>query len=543
MINVKWNINLFLEFIRFLYIIFALVKVFEAFYNQYHKTMAEDVLTRRTQPTLNKMKYPSITFCYKYKHGSKQIMDNYLPSFYEKSKEKKCFMDLIDIPGNIIEHYDGIKNVSMCIKQCQMNEDCALWTYQDGMCYMKNENSVLMKRDDKIKISGVNSNNKNDSIKFGYDYYWGDVVTETASTYNECQKRCDETTVCKRWTFDPSPNGYCSLKKNSNGTFLRARQLKTGVKNSKDLKCNLELDGLFDEFSSEIMNRSQLFVQFRQTFLSENGIMVDKNVLDYDELWNISVPNENSGPCYTYNTPFDSNSQKIGIMRIEFNMTKWDPLLEIFLHDQNKLFYSKMRNINTKLIPSKLLKKKSTEQSVAFVKLSTEKHLPTRKSPCNDDINHNLFKCWENFYSKKRGCQFPWNVYNDSGIKVCKNYSDMAPVLMNFLNFETGARREIIRASEAPIELSKACPLPCFRKNFKVKIASWNDFTNNPTRALKVVLDGFTIKHREEYLECDSTCIIGNIGGNIGFFLGASILLGVDVIFGKIKMLLLKIRI
>ena len=113
---------------------------------------------------------------------------------------------------------------------------------------------------------------------------------------------------------------------------------------------------------------------------------------------------------------------------------------------------------------------------------------------------------------------------------------------MNFLNIKTGAGRETIRKSEEPVELGKACPLPCFRKKFKVKIASWNDFTNNPTRSLKVVLDGFTIKHREEYLECDSTCIIGNIGGNIGFFLGASILLGIDVIFSKFKMLLLKLK-
>ena len=542
MIKVKWNVNLFLKFVRVLYIIFALVKVFEAFYNQYNKTIAEDVLIRRTQPTLKKMRYPSITFCYKYKHGSKQVMDSYLPLFYEKSREKKCILDLIDRPGTIVKHYTGVKNVTMCIKHCEVNEDCSLWTYEDGMCYMKNEDSVLMKRNDKIKISGVKNDHGNDSIKFGYDYYWGDVVTETASTYNECQKRCDEITVCKRWTFDPTPNGSCYIKKNSNGTFLRARQLKTGDKHSKDKKCNVELDGLYDKFSNEIMNKSELFVQFRQIFLSDNGIMEDRDVLDYNEFWNISVPNENSGPCYTYNTPFDSNSQKIGVMRIEFNMTKWDPLLEIFLHDRNEMFYSKVRNLNTKLVPQKYLKKARNEQSVAFVKISTENHLPTRKAPCNDALDYNFFKCWENHYANKRGCQFPWNTYNDSLIKVCNKYSEMAPVLMNFLNIKTGAGRETIRKSEEPIELGKACPLPCFRKKFEVKIASWNDFTNNPTRSLKVVLDGFTIKHREEYLECDSTCIIGNIGGNIGFFLGASILLGLDVIFAKFKMLLLKLK-
>ena len=55
-------------------------------------------------------------------------------------------------------------------------------------------------------------------------------------------------------------------------------------------------------------------------------------------------------------------------------------------------------------------------------------------------------------------------------------------------------------------------------------------------------LDGFTIEHQEEYLECDSTCVIGDIGGNIGFFLGASILFGLDVIFEKVQILLAKIK-
>ena len=131
------------ESLRILYIIFALVMVFDAFHQQYHKRMAEDVLSRKIYKDLKKMKYPSITFCYKYKHGTKQIMDNYLSSFYEKSKKEKCILDLFDKPGGIIKNYTGISNSSMCMELCQKNESCDLWTYEDGMCYMKDENSVL----------------------------------------------------------------------------------------------------------------------------------------------------------------------------------------------------------------------------------------------------------------------------------------------------------------------------------------------------------------------------------------------------------------
>ena len=55
-----------------------------------------------------------------------------------------------------------------------------------------------------------------------------------------------------------------------------------------------------------------------------------------------------------------------------------------------------------------------------------------------------------------------------------------------------------------------------------------------PTTSLKIVLDGFSIKHEEEFLKCDSTCIIGEVGGNLAFFVGGSILLGIDMIFTAI---------
>ena len=113
------------------------------------------------------------------------------------------------------------------------------------------------------------------------------------------------------------------------------------------------------------------------------------------------------------------------------------------------------------------------------------------------------------------------------------------------MNLKTGAKRELIRESEVPIELRKTCPLSCLRKNFKVKITAAKSYISTiryPTRSLKVELDGFTIEHQEEYLECDSTCIIGHLGGNIGFFLGFSILLGLDVVFEKVRILVWKIK-
>ena len=63
----------------------------------------------------------------------------------------------------------------------------------------------------------------------------------------------------------------------------------------------------------------------------------------------------------------------------------------------------------------------------------------------------------------------------------------------------------------------------------------WAWFSEAKPVSLQVALDGFTIYHEEEFYKCDSTCILGELGGNLGFFLGGSILLGLDIIFNGIR--------
>ena len=40
--------------------------------------------------------------------------------------------------------------------------------------------------------------------------------------------------------------------------------------------------------------------------------------------------------------------------------------------------------------------------------------------------------------------------------------------------------------------------------------------------------------YEEEYIVCDWTCLIGEVGGNLGFFLGGSILAFIDTIMDPI---------
>ena len=72
------------------------------------------------------------------------------------------------------------------------------------------------------------------------------------------------------------------------------------------------------------------------------------------------------------------------------------------------------------------------------------------------------------------------------------------------------------------------CPPPCLHTSYDVRFESWNMVGEG--RSLQVALSDFQIHHKEEYPACDTTCIIGQLGGNLGFFLGGSILVGLDIL-------------
>ena len=83
-------------------------------------------------------------------------------------------------------------------------------------------------------------------------------------------------------------------------------------------------------------------------------------MLHKDEYWKRFIPNEDSGPCHTYDPPQDSDPGRDYYMYMVFNMTSWDPLLEIYLHNKNSFFYSSKPIVNTMRIDFNYLNLYST---------------------------------------------------------------------------------------------------------------------------------------------------------------------------------------
>ena len=82
------KLGIVINFVRCVYVVVATIIVCRGFYHAYEKFRSEDVSTRQEYNSVDKLRYPSITFCYKYKHGSKRAFDNYLLRLAKKAKHE-----------------------------------------------------------------------------------------------------------------------------------------------------------------------------------------------------------------------------------------------------------------------------------------------------------------------------------------------------------------------------------------------------------------------------------------------------------------------
>ena len=153
--------------------------------------------------------------------------------------------------------------------------------------------------------------------------------------------------------------------------------------------------------------------------------------------------------------------------------------------------------------------------------------MPTKTQPCNDDPEYNYHQCVESFFYSRRGCQYPWNAYKGIDLLKCTNYTGVMNMLKR-INPSWGSGREGFTPFFRLKITQGKCPPPCFSTQYDVQFETWSMW--GPNVSLQIAFSDFLTIHREEYLACDNTCILGQLGGNLGLFLGGSILLGLDIL-------------
>ena len=78
-----------------MFILFGTGFVCYGFYKTMLKVHKGNVLIREEVRVKHKYTYPSITFCYKFKHGTKDVLRNYYPYLYNKWKNSGMFYYII----------------------------------------------------------------------------------------------------------------------------------------------------------------------------------------------------------------------------------------------------------------------------------------------------------------------------------------------------------------------------------------------------------------------------------------------------------------
>ena len=100
--------------VRTAFVIFGIVYVMYGFIKSMQKFQEGNVNIKEEVISQKKFRYPSVTFCYKYKHGTKDVLHNYYPDLYEKWRKSGNAIFI----SHLIHIYQGVFIIYMmlCIR-------------------------------------------------------------------------------------------------------------------------------------------------------------------------------------------------------------------------------------------------------------------------------------------------------------------------------------------------------------------------------------------------------------------------------------------
>ena len=175
-----------------------------------------------------------------------------------------------------------------------------------------------------------------------------------------------------------------------------------------------------------------------------------------------------------------------------------------------------------------------------IVKINKKQTISTEGEPCIDDPNYNYYECFESYFYKKRGCQYPWNVFPHLNLSTCNQFNETEKMVFNKdRNF--GYDRYHFGHSERMTRTQMQCPRPCQYTKFHLDYRPWEISDHNigiTFKSIQIGFSDFMIVYSKQYFACDLFCILGQLGGNLGFFLGGSILTAIDLTITGLSMLL-----
>ena len=133
------------------------------------------------------------------------------------------------------------------------------------------------------------------------------------------------------------------------------------------------------------------------------------------------------------------------------------------------------------------------------------KRFATKERPCNNDPEYDYYRCTETYFYKRRGCQYPWNIYHNLNLPICTNFSQLEQMI-EYRDRNKGYRREQFTNFERMMRTNRECPPPCHTASYNVDLEQSD--IGGSGKSLQIAFADFRIVNSEEYSACDQTCVI-----------------------------------
>ncbi|XP_059096265.1 acid-sensing ion channel 5-like [Tigriopus californicus] len=148
------------------------------------------------------------------------------------------------------------------------------------------------------------------------------------------------------------------------------------------------------------------------------------------------------------------------------------------------------------------------------------------KGRCQEDPNWDIIRCIEEYIIRKIGCTYPWILRaNLDGVKNCSTREEFGKLL--------GVHGAILNTSPSKLPKLTGCPPPCTLNDFAIatRDVNFGGVIGNST-GITYYLGTTNLEVTKETWLYDVNNLIGEIGGSLGLFLGASLLTIFEVVQG-----------
>ena len=237
----------------------------------------------------------------------------------------------------------------------------------------------------------------------------------------------------------------------------------------------------------------------------------------YSDIWTsffYDLSSWENGLCHTYDPPETSSPDFLD--RIYFLIAPieaWSKDYDIFIHEKGQFW--PRSNMFSYGQPNKVLVRNEMEIEIVFSSKVSEK-MKTKENPCIEDNSYSFTQCIQEFTRKKTKCKFYVHpIENQSSVNCDEG------AFIKYMELLVRIKQSRITDIQEETGCYPKCQIVQYSYEIVEKDLNW---AANWTAEVFIQPKSSIVEKTQEYYSFDSNDLISSIGGNLGLFLGWSLL-------------------